>query len=84
MGGFRAESGTEVVDEPAEVEAVEHSELLSDVWGYRSVDSVDNQPCHRDRTFENRAGIFSVISTSFLTKPSVWAHWSGWLVRVIE
>lgn len=51
--GFEVESGTKVVDEPAEVEAVEHFELLSDGWGYRGVDSVDNQPCGRDRTFEN-------------------------------
>ena len=51
--GFEVESGTKVVDEPAEVEAVEHFELLSDGWWYRGVDSVDNQPCGRDRTFEN-------------------------------
>ena len=51
--GFKVESGTEVVDEPAEVEVVEHFELLSDGWGYRGVDPVDNQPCDRDRTFEN-------------------------------
>ena len=47
------EPGTKVIDEPAEVEAVEHSEFLSDGWGYRGVDSIDNQLCDRDRTFEN-------------------------------
>ena len=50
---FEVEPGTKVIDEPAEVEAVEHSEFLSDGWGYRGVDSIDNQLCDRDRTFEN-------------------------------
>jgi len=50
--GFEAESCAEVVDELAEAEAVEHSELLSNRWGYRGLNAVNDLPCDRNRKFE--------------------------------
>ena len=60
--GIEAESCTEVVDELTDAEAVEHSEPLSNRWGYRGLNAVDDLSRDEDRTFEERAGISSDIS----------------------
>ena len=62
--GFEAKSCAEVVNKLAEAEAVEHSELLSNRWGYRGLNAVNDLSCDRNRKFEERASISSDVSTT--------------------
>ena len=60
--GFEAKPCAEVVGELAEAEAVEHSELLSNRWGYRGLNAVNDLSCDGNRKFKERPGISSDVS----------------------
>lgn len=67
--GVGFESRAEVVDEPADLEALEHPEPLLDGWRHRGVDAIENPPCDKNRTLEhrvvqNRAGVLLAVSTT--------------------
>ena len=45
MRGVEAEPRADIAEEPAEVEAVEHSKPLSDGLGYCGLDGINDLPC---------------------------------------